>query len=144
MTLDLGSGTYAFLCLFSDFDPAAGVKVTVPGHAKGTPAILPVTFNDPIPYAKKYQAYAEAGLKVLAGRRRGSPPTSGTTTSRRRSGTGSPRTCSTRRLARRTGRSATTTTRSTGGRTSTGVSSPQWTGFYRLEYGLWHGQSATC
>ena len=23
-----------------------------------------------------------------------------------------------------------------------GVSSPQWTGFYRLEYGLWHGQSA--
>jgi iron uptake system EfeUOB component EfeO/EfeM len=25
----------------------------------------------------------------------------------------------------------------------TGVNSPQWTGFYRLEYGLWHGQSAT-
>jgi iron uptake system EfeUOB component EfeO/EfeM len=23
-----------------------------------------------------------------------------------------------------------------------GVNSPQWTGFYRLEYGLWHGQSA--
>jgi iron uptake system EfeUOB component EfeO/EfeM len=22
------------------------------------------------------------------------------------------------------------------------VNSPQWTGFYRLEYGLWHGQSA--
>ena len=36
------------------------------GHAKGTPAILPVTYNDTIPYAKKYQAYAEAGLKVLA------------------------------------------------------------------------------
>ncbi len=25
----------------------------------------------------------------------------------------------------------------------TGVSSPQWTGFFRLEYGLWHGQSLT-
>ncbi|HTU08721.1 MAG TPA: EfeM/EfeO family lipoprotein, partial [Trebonia sp.] len=24
---------------------------------------------------------------------------------------------------------------------ATGVTSPQWTGFYRLEYGLWHGQS---
>lgn len=24
---------------------------------------------------------------------------------------------------------------------ATGVASPQWTGFYRLEYGLWHGQS---
>jgi iron uptake system EfeUOB component EfeO/EfeM len=23
-----------------------------------------------------------------------------------------------------------------------GVNSPRWTGFYRLEYGLWHGQSA--
>jgi iron uptake system EfeUOB component EfeO/EfeM len=23
-----------------------------------------------------------------------------------------------------------------------GVNSPKWTGFYRLEYGLWHGQSA--
>jgi iron uptake system EfeUOB component EfeO/EfeM len=25
---------------------------------------------------------------------------------------------------------------------ATGVNSSQWTGFYRLEYGLWHGQSA--
>ena len=24
-----------------------------------------------------------------------------------------------------------------------GVNSPQWTGFYRLEYGLWHGQAAS-
>ena len=51
---------------FSDFNPAAGATVTVPGHAVGTPAILPITYNELIPLAKKYQAYAEAGLKVLA------------------------------------------------------------------------------
>ncbi len=36
----------------------------------------------------------------------------------------------------------TSTPRSTAGRDAAGVNSPQWTGFYRLEYGLWHGQSA--
>ena len=67
MRLNLGSGTYAFMCNFNDFNPQVGAKVTVGGHAKGTPAILPVSYNETIPYAKKYQAYAEAGLKVLAG-----------------------------------------------------------------------------
>ncbi|MGH3164368.1 MAG: hypothetical protein ACRDN0_00550 [Trebonia sp.] len=57
MSIDLGSGKYAFLCEVQDYSPFAGPTVTVSGHAKGT-------------------------------------------------------------------------------------SSPQWTGFYRLEYGLWHGQSA--
>lgn len=58
MRVNLGSGTYAFMCNFNDFNTQVGEKVTVGGHAKGT-----------------------------------------------------------------------------------GVSSPGWTGFYRLEYGLWHGQS---
>src|SRR6202023_765077 len=67
MRLNLGSGTYAFMCNFTDFNPQVGTKVTVGGHAKGTPAVLPVSYNETIPYAKKYQAYTEAGLKVLAG-----------------------------------------------------------------------------
>jgi len=60
MTLDVGSGRYAFLCLFNDFSPLKGVTVTVAGHAAGTQAIRPVTYNDVIPLAKKYQAYTEA------------------------------------------------------------------------------------
>ena len=46
--------------------------------------------------------------------------------------------------AQRTTHSAISTRRSNGrpdGLTG-GVNSPKWTGFYRLEYGLWHGQSA--
>ncbi len=65
MALDVGSGRYAFLCLFDDFSPVKGATVTVAGHVAGTQAILPVTYDDLIPLAKDYQAYTERGLKVL-------------------------------------------------------------------------------
>src|SRR5689334_20796482 len=39
MRLNLGSGTYAFMCNFNDFNTQVGTKVTVGGHAKGTPAV---------------------------------------------------------------------------------------------------------
>ena len=76
MSLDVGSGKYALLCLFTDFNPLQGATVTVPGHAAGTPAIMPVTYNDLIPLAKKYQTEEETAIKVLARRRRRSPPPS--------------------------------------------------------------------
>ena len=43
MRLNVGSGSYAFRCLFEDFDPLTGPTVTVGGHGRGSPAILPVT-----------------------------------------------------------------------------------------------------
>ena len=54
MSLDVGSGKYAFLCSFADFNPQQGATVTVPGHTAGTPAIMPITYNELIPLAKKY------------------------------------------------------------------------------------------
>lgn len=93
--VNLGSGTYASMCNFNDFNTQVGEKVTVGGHAKGTPAILPVSYNDTIPYAKKYQAYGTFG--GYDGEIDGDA-------------------------------------------NAIGVNSPDWTGFYRLEYGLWHGQ----
>jgi iron uptake system EfeUOB component EfeO/EfeM len=142
MTLNLGSGTYAFVCLFGDSNPLAGVRVTVPGNAKGTQAIVPVTYNDTIPYAKKYQAYALAGLKVLSGKtavlaadvRRGDLQAA-------------KRDWLTAHLQYQTLGAAYGTFGDYDGEIdgradATGVTSPRWTGFYRLEYGLWHGQSA--
>src|ERR1700733_10526901 len=67
MSLDAGSGRYAFRCLFEDTDPITGPTVTVPGHVKGFTATVPVTFNDLVGPAKEYQAYAAAGLKTLVG-----------------------------------------------------------------------------
>jgi iron uptake system EfeUOB component EfeO/EfeM len=143
MTLNLGSGTYAFLCMFSDSNPATGMTVTVPGHAKGTQAILPVTFNDTIPYAKKYQAYAEAGLTVLA-----SETTVLAGEVRKNDLAAAKRDWLTAHLQYQTLGAAYGTFGDYDGEIDgradvTGVNSPQWTGFYRLEYGLWHGQSAT-
>ena len=142
MRLNLGSGTYAFMCNFNDFDTQVGAKVTVGGHAKGTPAILPVSYNDTIPYAKKYQAYAEAGLKVLARE-------TATLAADVRAGdfTAAKKDWLTAHLRYQTLGAAYGTFGDYDGEidgdaNATGVNSPDWTGFYRLEYGLWHGQSA--
>jgi len=142
MRLNLGSGTYAFMCNFNDFNTQVGAKVTVGGHAKGTPAILPVSYNDTIPYAKKYQAYAEAGLKVLARE-------TATLAADVRAGdlTAAKKDWLTAHLRYQTLGAAYGTFGDYDGEidgdaNATGVNSPDWTGFYRLEYGLWHGQSA--
>jgi iron uptake system EfeUOB component EfeO/EfeM len=142
MSLDVGSGTYSFLCLFNDFSPLTGQRVTVGGHVKGTPAILPVTYTETIPYAKKYQAYTEAGLKVLA-------PETATLAADVRKGdlAAAKRDWLTAHLQYQTLGAAYGTfgdydDEIDGRADAVGVSSPKWTGFYRLEYGLWHGQSA--
>jgi iron uptake system EfeUOB component EfeO/EfeM len=142
MTLDVGSGKYAFLCEFSDSNPLAGPTVTVGGDAKGTPAILPVTSNDLIPLAKKYEDDTEAGIKVLAGE-------TDTLAAAVRSGdlTAARRDWLTADLQYQTLGDAYDAfgnydTEIDGRADAVGVNSPKWTGFYRLEYGLWHGQSA--
>jgi iron uptake system component EfeO len=142
MSLDAGSGSYAFRCLFEDTDPMTGPTVTVPGHVRGTAATVPVTYNDLVGPAKEYQAYVAAGLKTLAGQ-------TGALASDVRRGDLA--------AARRAWLPAHLTYQTLGaaydafgsfddeidGRADAlGVSSPRWTGFYRLEYGLWHGQSA--
>jgi iron uptake system component EfeO len=142
MRVNLGSGTYAFVCNFNDFNTQVGAKVTVGGHAKGTPAVLPVSYNETIPYAKKYQAYTEAGLKVLA-------RDTATLAAVVRSGdlTAAKKDWLTAHLQYQMLGAAYGTFGDYDGAIDgdanvTGVNSPDWTGFYRLEYGLWHGQSA--
>jgi iron uptake system component EfeO len=142
MSLDVGSGRYAFRCLFDDTDPMTGPTVTVPGHVKGFAATVPVTFNDLVGPAKQYQAYVAAGLKTLVGQ-------TGTLAGDVQRGNLA--------AARRDWLPAHLTYETLGaaydafgnfddeidGRADAlGVSNPRWTGFYRLEYGLWHGQPA--
>jgi iron uptake system component EfeO len=142
MSLDVGSGTYAFRCLFQDADPLTGPVVTVPGHADGAPAILPVTYNDLIPPAKAYQGYVEAGLRALARQvaaldgdvRRGDLAAA------RRDWLTAHLTYQT--LGAAYGTFGKLDDEIDGRADALGVDNPEWTGFYRLEYGLWHGQSA--
>jgi iron uptake system component EfeO len=141
ITIDFGSGKYALLCLFEDFDPLRGTTVTVGGHASGTPATQPITYNDLIPLAKTYQVETETALRVLAGE-------TATLAAAVRGGNlaTARRDWLTAHLQYETLGDAYDAfgnydTEIDGRADATGVTSPQWTGFYRLEYGLWHGQS---
>ena len=141
ISIDFGSGKYALLCLFSDFNPLRGTTVTVAGHASGTPAVLPVTYNDLIPYAKTYGTEEETAIKVMASE-------TATLAAAVRAGNlaAARRDWLTAHLQYETLGDAYAAfgnfdTEIDGRADPTGVNSPQWTGFFRLEYGLWHGQS---
>jgi iron uptake system EfeUOB component EfeO/EfeM len=141
ITIDFGSGRYALLCLFSDASPDQGTTVTVAGHATGTKAVQPVTYDDLIPYAKKYGPIEEAGIKVLA-----RETATLDAAVRRGNLTAARGDWLTAHLQYETLGDAYSAfgdfdTEIDGRADPTGVNSSQWTGFFRLEYGLWHGQS---
>jgi iron uptake system component EfeO len=142
MSLDVGSGRYAFRCLFEDTDPMTGPAVTVPGHVKGFTATVPVSNNELVGPAKEYQAYAAAGLKTLAGQAEtlASDLQRGNLTAARRGWLPAHLTYET--LGAAYDAFGNFDDEIDGRADALGVSNPQWTGFYRLEYGLWHGQSA--
>ena len=141
ITINFGSGKYALLCLFADASPLQGATVAVAGHATGTPAVLPVTYNDLIPPAKAYATEEETAIKVMASE-------TATLAAAVRGGNlaAARRDWLTAHLQYETLGDAYDAfgnfdTEIDGRADAIGVTSPQWTGFYRLEYGLWHGQS---
>jgi iron uptake system component EfeO len=141
VTIDFGSGRYALVCLFSDTNPLQGTTITVAGHAAGTPAVLPVTYDDLLPLAKAYQAEEETALQVLARETAAldAAVRGGNLAQARRAWL-------TAHLQYETLGDAYDAfgnfdTEIDGRADATGVTGPEWTGFFRLEYGLWHGQS---
>jgi iron uptake system component EfeO len=143
MSLDVGSGRYAFLCSFADFNPQQGATVTVPGQVAGAPAIMPITYNELIPLAKKYVTEQEAQIKVLASETAplAAAVRGGDLATARRDWLTAHLQYET--LGDAYGAFGNFDTEIDGRADAVGVNSPQWTGFYRLEYGLWHGQSLT-
>jgi iron uptake system component EfeO len=142
MSLDVGSGRYAFRCLFEDTDPMTGPTVTVPGHVKGFAATVPVTYNDLIAPDKQYQAYVETGLKTLVGQTQtlAGDVQRGNLSAARAAWLPAHLTYET--LGAAYDAFGNFDDEIDGRADALGVTNPQWTGFYRLEYGLWHGQSA--
>jgi iron uptake system component EfeO len=144
MRLDVGSGSYAFRCLFEDYDPITGPTVVIGGHASGTPAILPVTNNDLLAPAAEYHAYVAAGLNTLVSY------VDALAADVRTGNLGAARVAwlpahlTYERLGAAYDAFGNFDPEIDGRPDGLvgGVNSPQWTGFYRLEYGLWHGQSA--
>src|SRR6201996_2843899 len=144
MRIDVGSGSYAFRCLIEDTDAITGPTEKVPGHTSGATAILPVTDDDLLTSASEYHKYVTGGLVTLLSQVNTLNQTiQGGNLSAARSAW-LPAHLTYERLGAAYDSvgdyDAQIDGRADG--LAGGVNSPGWTGFYRLEYGLWHGQSA--
>ena len=142
MRLDLGSGSYAFRCFIQDTGTLTGPTVRVVGHHQGAPGIRPVTTDDLLGPARVYHAYVSAGLDTLARQ-------VGLLTRLIRAGrliaaraAWLPAHLTYERLGAAYGTFGNYDTEIDGRPDGLprGVSDPAFTGFYRIEYGLWHGQ----
>lgn len=142
MSLDVGSGTYAFSCRFQTNPETIlnGPTVTVPGQVAGTPAQLPVPYDDLVRPAKAYDDYVAAGLTALLGlvTTLDGDVARGDLAAARRDWL--PAHLEYQRLGAAYDAFGDFDGKIDGRADAVGVTSPQWTGFYRLEYGLWHGQ----
>jgi len=145
MQVDLGSGRYAFKCLIEDTGAITGPVVTIGGHVHGAAAILPVTADDLLQPAREYHAYVTAGLQVLV-RQTGALAAdvqAGNLAAARAAWL--PAHLTYERLGAAYGTFGNYDTEIDGRADGLpgGVNDPGFTGFYRVEYGLWHGQSAS-
>jgi iron uptake system component EfeO len=139
----LGAGTYALRCLPEDTDALAGPAVRLRGPGRGQAGIVPVTQNDMIGPVDAYRAAVSAGLGTLVTE----------VGALRQAVAGGDRARAeaawlTAHLAyERLGAAYGTFGDADGeinGRPAGlpgGVRDPDFTGFHRIEYGLWHGES---
>jgi iron uptake system component EfeO len=143
--LSLGGGTYAFRCADdAGGDPVTGPPVRITGPA-GRPAVLPVTQNDLYAPAKSYTAYVSAGLDRLVTRTDTlrTAVDDGDLAAARAAWT--PAHLAYERLGAAYGTFGDFDGAINGSPAGLpgGVRDKGFTGFHRVEYGLWHGESAS-
>lgn len=139
----LGDGVYAFRCLVEDQGAIVGPSVRVAGgHGGSGPAVVPVTANDLLAPIRAYRDHVIAGLDTLA-------TSTAALLAAVRSGdrAASEAAWLSAHLGyERLGAAYGAFGDSDGAINGTadglpgGVADPGFTGFHRLEYGLWHGQ----
>ncbi|MEU6366778.1 EfeM/EfeO family lipoprotein [Streptomyces sp. NPDC046931] len=143
LTVRLGAGAYAFTCLPDDASAVTGPTVRIAAGTPG-PAAPPVTEHDLIPLAIDYQSWAAHGLDEvvrLTVRLRDDVDRGDLDGARR---DWLPAHLAYERLggAYDAFGDADGRINGTDAGLPGGVDDPSFTGFHRIEYGLWHGQSA--
>ena len=145
MVVRLAAGSYAFSCLAQDVDAMAGPTVRVQGGSgAGTPAVVPVTQHDLIPPTLAYQKWVAQQLPGLASAVDALKAAVDRGDLAAARSAWLPAHLDYERLGAAYGTfgdldgSINGTTKGLPG----GLADPGFTGFHRLEYGLWHGQSA--
>ncbi|MER6127238.1 EfeM/EfeO family lipoprotein [Streptomyces sp. NPDC001795] len=143
LTVRLGKGSYAFTCLPDDADAVTGPTVRI-AEGRGGPAAAPVTEHDLIPLAIDYQKWVAGGLDEvvgLTGKLRDAIDRGDLSGAR---SAWLPAHLAYERLgaAYDAFGDADGQINGTDAGLPGGVHDPSFTGFHRIEYGLWHGQSA--
>ncbi|QHC23990.1 EfeM/EfeO family lipoprotein [Streptomyces sp. GS7] len=140
----LGQGSYAFMCLPDDADAVTGPTVRITGGGRGGPAAAPITQHDLIDPSIDYQKWVGGGLDDLV-RQTGAlrdAVTRGDLAAARDAWL--PAHLTYERLGAAYGAfgDADKKINGTTAGLAGGVRDPEFTGFHRVEYGLWHGESA--
>jgi iron uptake system component EfeO len=144
MPVDVGSGAYTFECDGTTYGNRTGPTVRVPGHVRGGTAIAPVSVGEMSAATAQEAAYVRSGLATVARQttalaaliKAGNLATARVTWLAAH--------MSWERLGSAYGMFGSYDDEIDGTPFGLvhGVNDPAFTGFYRLEYGLWHGQSA--
>jgi iron uptake system component EfeO len=143
LTVRLGKGSYVFSCLPDDADAVTGPTVRITSGESG-PAAAPVTEHDLIPLAIDYQKWVAGGLDqvvALTGRLKDAIDHGDLGGAR---AAWLPAHLHYERLGAAYDAFGDADGRINGTDAGLpgGVHDPSFTGFHRIEYGLWHGQSA--
>jgi iron uptake system component EfeO len=144
MRVTLGPGDYAMRCVMEDTDPVRGPAVRIGGHATSNPGAVPLTSTDLLGPLKAYQAYLVRGVATLVTRTDAlaAAVRSGDLAGAR--GAWVTAHMSYETLGAAYGAFGDYDGEINGGTAGLpgGVHDPDFTGFHRVEYGLWHGESA--
>ncbi|MET8182131.1 EfeM/EfeO family lipoprotein [Streptomyces sp. NPDC005336] len=146
LRVTLGGGSYVFLCLPDDADAVTGPTVTVAGPARGGgPSALPVTQQDLIPPTIAYQKWVQDRMGELVRKTDAlrSAVRGGDLAAARAAWLPAHLVYERLGAAYGTFGEADGAINGTTAGLSGGVRDPHFTGFHRIEYGLWHGESAS-
>jgi iron uptake system component EfeO len=148
LSVDLTGGQYAFRCVMQDSDVVTGPTVTLTGTAKVvSPSVLPVSQQQLIGPTKRYEAYVTGqlpGLATLVDKLRGDIVRGDSAGLARARADWRPAHLAYERLGAAYGAFGDADGEINGlpDGLPGGVHDRGFTGFHRIEYGLWHGQSA--
>ena len=142
MRVTLGPGAYALRCLIEDIDPIMGPTVHVAGSGTSSPGVVPVSNADLLDPLKQYTAYVISGVADLV------TTTDALQTAVHSGNLGAARAAwlPAHLAYERLGAAYDAFGDSDGALNGTadglpaGPADPGFTGFHRLEQGLWHGE----
>ncbi|MFD0730758.1 EfeM/EfeO family lipoprotein [Planotetraspora mira] len=141
LPITLGQGTYAIRCQPEDGALIVGPSVRVAGSAKSGPAAVPVTYNDLYGPTREYQDYVAGGVKTLLARTK----TLVAAVDRKDLKAAKKAWLPAHLAYEKLGAAYDTFGDAIDGLPQglpKGVHDPDFAGFHRVEYGLWHGESA--